>query len=62
MCSPVPCKVCGKTTWAGCGQHVDQVKRSVPKGQWCDGNHSAEEIAAAKAAKGPGLFGRLFKK
>ena len=62
MCSPVPCKVCGKTTWAGCGQHVAQVKRGVPKGQWCDGNHSAEEIAAAKAAKGPGLFGRLFKK
>ena len=29
MCRPVKCKTCGKTTWAGCGQHVDQVKASV---------------------------------
>lgn len=59
MCSPVRCKVCGKTTWAGCGQHVAQVKRGVPKGQWCDGNHTQAEI---DAAKGPSLFARLFKK
>ena len=43
MCSPVRCRKCGKTTWSGCGQHVDQVKRSVPKDQWCDGNHPKEE-------------------
>lgn len=43
MCSPVPCRKCGKTTWSGCGQHIDQVKRSVPKDQWCDGNHPKEE-------------------
>lgn len=35
MCRPVPCKKCGKTTWAGCGQHIETVKASVPKGQWC---------------------------
>ena len=35
MCRPVTCKRCSKTTWAGCGQHVDQVKRTVPAGQWC---------------------------
>ncbi len=35
MCSPVRCSSCGKTTWAGCGQHVDQVKASVPADQWC---------------------------
>lgn len=23
MCRPVTCKTCGKTTWAGCGQHSD---------------------------------------
>lgn len=59
MCSPVRCKVCGKTTWAGCGQHIDQVKRQVPKGQWCDGKHTQAEI---DAAKGPGLFSRLLGK
>ena len=41
MCSPVPCRVCGKTTWAGCGQHVDQVKARVPAGQWCTGHADA---------------------
>ncbi len=32
MCRPATCKTCGKTTWAGCGQHVDQVMRDVPRG------------------------------
>ena len=48
MCRPVQCKVCGKTTWAGCGQHISMVKAGVPKGQWCDQKHTPEEIAAAK--------------
>lgn len=28
MCRPVTCQTCGKTTCAGCGRHVDQVKGS----------------------------------
>jgi hypothetical protein len=59
MCSPVRCRTCNKTTWAGCGNHIDAVKASVPAGQWCDGQHSAAEVAAAKAAN-PGIFARLF--
>jgi hypothetical protein len=35
MCRAVSCKQCGKTTWAGCGQHVDQVMAGVPKQQRC---------------------------
>lgn len=38
MCRPVTCHVCGKTTWAGCGQHVDSVKAYVPADQWCGGH------------------------
>ncbi|MGW4122871.1 hypothetical protein [Nocardia sp. NPDC004711] len=38
MCQPTPCE-CGKITWAGCGEHIDQVKVSVPAEQWCDGEH-----------------------
>ncbi|WP_271192343.1 hypothetical protein [Agromyces luteolus] len=38
MCSPVTCS-CGKTTWSGCGQHVDSVKDHVPADRWCDGDH-----------------------
>lgn len=60
MCSPVKCKVCGKTTWAGCGQHIAAVRAMVPASQWCDGKHSAEEIAKAKGNSSffGGLFGR----
>ena len=56
MCRPVQCKVCGKTTWAGCGQHIDSVKRSVPSREWCDGTHTQAEIDAVTK---PGLFARL---
>ena len=31
MCRAITCKKCGKTTWAGCGQHVDQVMARVPR-------------------------------
>lgn len=39
MCYPVSCNVCGKTTWDGCGEHIDTVKAGVPAEQWCDGQH-----------------------
>ncbi len=42
MCSPQTCRTCSKTTWAGCGMHVAQVKAMVSAGQWCDG-HSREQ-------------------
>ncbi|SOC53025.1 hypothetical protein SAMN05660748_4298 [Blastococcus aggregatus] len=38
MCRAVSCKTCGNTTWAGCGQHVDQVMRGVPAAQRCPGH------------------------
>lgn len=48
MCRAVTCRVCGKTTWAGCGSHVEAVRRSVPAGQWCGGHLKAEMPAARK--------------
>ena len=51
MCRAVRCKTCGRTTWAGCGQHVDQVMRGVPTGNRCAGH--------PRAASG-GWLGRLF--
>ena len=38
MCRPTTCRTCGKTTWAGCGQHVAQVRAAVPADQWCPGH------------------------
>jgi len=61
MCRPTTCRVCGKTTWAGCGQHVAAVRRTVPAGNWCNGTHTAGEVAAARARR-PGLFARLFRR
>ncbi|MDR2256412.1 MAG: hypothetical protein LBE25_10495 [Arthrobacter sp.] len=55
MCRPVSCKNCGKTTWAGCGQHVAAVKAGVPASQWCA--CTDEEKASAKSS---GFLGKLF--
>ena len=38
MCRAVTCKKCGKTTWAGCGQHVSLVLAGVPQAQRCRGH------------------------
>ena len=38
MCRAVTCKKCGKTTWAGCGQHVSLVLAGVPQAQRCQGH------------------------
>ena len=55
MCRPATCKTCGKTTWAGCGQHVDQVMASVPKAQRCPGHVGPQE-----ASTGPSFLSRLL--
>jgi hypothetical protein len=55
MCRPATCRTCGKTTWAGCGQHVDQVMRNVPSTQRCPG-HSKDETASG------GFLSRLFNR
>ena len=41
MCHPIECPVCHKTTWEGCGLHIEQVREQVPPEQWCDGRHRA---------------------
>lgn len=35
MCRPVECMVCKKTTWAGCGAHVQQVMGAIPPEKRC---------------------------
>jgi hypothetical protein len=57
MCRSVKCRTCGRTTWAGCGMHVDQVRAGVPSGQWCNGQHSPQEQAQAQSG---GFLARLF--
>jgi len=56
MCRQVACKKCEKASWAGCGQHVNQVLAGVPKNQRC--RCTAQEKAEWK--KQHSIFGRLF--
>lgn len=35
MCSPIRCSTCGKITWTGCGQHVEEALAGVPADQRC---------------------------
>ncbi|MDO5453931.1 MAG: hypothetical protein Q4F37_02945 [Corynebacterium sp.] len=51
MCYPVTCATCQKTTWDGCGNHVDAVKATVPADQWC--------TCPRDAAPTPGLGAKL---
>lgn len=55
MCRAATCPACSKTTWKGCGQHVEQVMRNVPKQDRC--RCTAEQKAAAQPQ---GLLARLF--
>lgn len=59
MCMAVTCKTCGKTTWAGCGEHIDDVKAGVPAEQWCPGHPDGASAATTGDTK-PGVLGRLF--
>ncbi len=54
MCRAVSCRTCGKTTWAGCGQHVDSVRRTVPAPQWCGGHEKPQNQG--------GFLSRLFQR
>jgi len=53
MCRAVKCRTCKKTTWAGCGQHVDQVMRGVARADQCPGH-------AKTPSTSKGFFARLF--
>ncbi len=35
MCSPMTCTTCGKTTWTGCGQHIESALAGVPADARC---------------------------
>ena len=38
MCQKVTCNNCGKYTWAGCGQHVEEALAGVPADKLCTCN------------------------
>ncbi|WP_344196594.1 hypothetical protein [Aeromicrobium alkaliterrae] len=38
MCQKVTCSDCGKATWVGCGEHVEEALAGVPDDQRCAGH------------------------
>lgn len=63
VCRAVKCKSCGKTTWAGCGLHVEQVLASVPPAQRCPGHPKAAPARKTPAApERKSLRDRLFSR
>jgi len=52
MCSAVTCNTCGKATWSGCGQHIEEALAGVAKKDRCQGHKND--------SKEPGLISRLF--
>ena len=60
MCSPVKCRNCGKTTWSGCGRHVDQVMSHVPKSQQCVCDRNSRPKSGT--GNGTGTFAGFFAK
>jgi hypothetical protein len=54
MCSKATCRRCGRATWKGCGNHVEQALAGVPKNQRC--TCTSEEMAGSRSG---GFFSRL---
>jgi hypothetical protein len=52
MCSPVTCRKCGKTTWSGCGEHVEQALFGIPMDQRCEGHENDSTQ--------PSFFNKIF--
>ncbi|PSN64628.1 hypothetical protein BS50DRAFT_498423 [Corynespora cassiicola Philippines] len=35
MCRKASCDTCGKSTWFGCGNHIEGVMSNIPTEDWC---------------------------
>jgi hypothetical protein len=60
MCRRIDCPKCGKPTFAGCGQHVEQVLGNVPKDQRCKCSEAKPSPPGGASPPGGGFLSRLF--
>jgi Na+-translocating ferredoxin:NAD+ oxidoreductase RNF subunit RnfB len=54
MCSRTTCRSCGLASWSGCGAHVEQVMRGIPKDQrcTCGGASSSRDLRERRSLSG----------
>jgi hypothetical protein len=59
MCHETKCPNCGKSSWSGCGQHVESVFRSIPVERRCFCGYKDDELKALmdKAKEDPSYKG-----
>ena len=48
MCHETKCSTCKKSSWAGCGQHLESIFRNIPVEKRCFFNYSPEELDVEK--------------
>lgn len=58
MCRVATCQKCSKATWAGCGNHVDQVMANVPQSRRCTCSTDQPRPAGSGFSWLAKLFGR----
>lgn len=58
MCRVATCQKCSKATWAGCGNHVDQVMANVPQSRRCTCSTGAARPSGGGFSWLAKLFGR----
>lgn len=59
MCRRITCRQCGKPSFTGCGQHVEQVLGDVPRSQRCTcGSRPVALAGAATRPTSPSAGGR----
>ncbi|MCX6437120.1 MAG: hypothetical protein NTZ06_00475 [Actinobacteria bacterium] len=51
------CKQCGKATWSGCGEHIEEALHGIAQSEHCPG-HAGDAVASSQ----PGFLGKLFGK
>lgn len=63
MCRRVECSKCGRPTFAGCGAHVEQVLRDVPRADRCRcREEKSTDAAPNKTGESRSWLANLFTK
>jgi len=57
MCRAVRCRTCGKATWAGCGDHVEEALAGIAAEDRCSG-HASEGAGPTDGGFLARVFGR----
>ncbi len=60
MCRVATCQKCSKATWAGCGNHVDQVMKNVPESRRCTCSTAPARPSVTQPGAGLGWIAKLL--